>query len=260
MIGRVLVTGGAGYLGRVLIKELLLYDVAVSVIDKKLGSDFGDLTEEELKKYDTIIHLAAETNVLKCQKNMNNTFRENCIKTVQLSRKIMPHRHFIFVSTSAVYGDADGEIVGWHRVNPNTFYALSKLMAEELILKGDTTIIRLATLWGKTNHMREGMFITESIREMKEYGMARVFDPTTKRPYMHVEDAAREIVDIVRQRKPGLVNLGVETLRKVDVIGLLAKHFKIETIISKETEFIQDFTMPTRYDGKKFFDCYREAF
>lgn len=260
MIGKtILVTGGSGYLGSALVKKLSERFFVYSV-DRVEGEDVGDLKKKFVQMFDCVVHLAAETDVLYCQTHPVKTMVENSAKTINLISMLRPEQHFVFTSTSAIYGDAKGTFVNWENENPNTYYAKSKLFAEKYITRDNSAIIRLATLWGKSVVPCRHSFISQSFQEMQLKRIARVYDPKTKRPYMNVGDAVDRIVSIIEENKIGCVNLGTETIDKITVIEHLAHLSGVEVVEAVETKLVQDFVMYTTDNGKRFLDSTLEDF
>src|SRR2546421_3298636 len=152
----ILVTGGAGYLGSLLVTKLLTRGHRVRVLD--LGY-FGlghlrtlkpavDLVREDLRTVvakpaltrelltdcDCLIHLAAISNDPSAELNPELTEEVNLTATLALARAAREKRvRFLFSSSCSVYGQADGEVEEEGPVNPLTVYAVSKAKAEKAL-------------------------------------------------------------------------------------------------------------------------------
>ena len=151
---RVLITGGAGYIGSHILEKLSeRSDCELVVVDdlskgnpkniidgEFIEGDFADskvLDHVFSKPIDAIIHLAASTVVPESVKNPLKYYNNNTLKTLELLNFSKNHqiKSFIFSSTAAVYGDASGEIMVDENaeLNPKSPYAHSKLMSEQMI-------------------------------------------------------------------------------------------------------------------------------
>jgi len=244
----ILVTGGAGYLGSVLIPKLLARGHRVKVLD--LGyfgighlrafrptvevhrDDIGRIAEdarfrdELLDQVDAIIHLAAISNDPSAELDPELTERVNLRGTLALAeiargRKI----HFVFSSSCSVYGEAPGELTEESALEPLTAYAISKVKAEtalEQMAGGDwrPVSLRNGTLFGYSPRMRFDLVVNIFSLYSTLYNEVKVFGPGLQwRPYLHVGDCARAFVHFVEtnQHRHTVYNIAHENLRVVDV-------------------------------------------
>ena len=151
---RVLITGGAGYIGSHVLEKLSNNkDIEVIVVDNLsngnikniiagefIQGDFGDekiLDQIFSKKIHTVIHLAASTVVPESMENPLKYYENNTLKTFKLLKYASKSGtdSFIFSSTAAVYGDSSGKTIvdESSELNPKSPYAHSKLMSEQMI-------------------------------------------------------------------------------------------------------------------------------
>ena len=139
---RILVTGGAGYVGAVLVPHLLKKDYAVTVLDLMIyGEDVlpehpdltvvkGDIRNQELMKssipgHDVVIHLACISNdpSFELDPSLSKTINFDCFEPLVLACKSAGIQRFIFASTSSVYGVSDApEVTEEHPLVPLTDY------------------------------------------------------------------------------------------------------------------------------------------
>jgi len=207
---RVLVTGGAGYIGNVLVPTLVANGHEVKVLDLfTYGNHFeaeakivkGKITDIETvlaasKDVDAIIHLAAVVgdpcgNLLPDQTlSVNYLATENLVKVA----KHLNIKKFIFSSTCSVYGFRDGTCYETTALNPISNYAKTKVLAEEVIRSVpeiNPIILRFATVYGLSPRMRfdlvANLLIAKSLSEKKitVYGNGLQY-----RPLVHVRDIA----------------------------------------------------------------------
>ncbi len=244
----ILVTGGAGYLGSVLIPKLLARGHRVRVLD--LGY-FGlghlralkpsvDLIREDLRTLvskpaelrallndcDCVIHLAAVSNDPSAELNPELTEEVNFRATEALADAARALGiKFIFSSSCSVYGAADGEVdeEGW--VNPLTVYASSKIKAEESLTQmahngWSPIILRNGTLFGYSPRMRFDLVVNIFSLYSTLHNEIKIFgDGLHWRPFLHVGDCARAFVYFAElaERKHLSYNIAHENLRVVDI-------------------------------------------
>lgn len=224
-IAKVLVTGGAGYLGGVLVSQLLEEGFYVRVMDKLLY-DFqpddrvefieGDVRDSEavnraLKGVDTVVHLAALSNDPSCEIAFNSALEINYNGTKQVASlaKAAGVRRFLFPSSCSIYGAlGDGEIARESSaLAPVSLYAQLKV-ASEMQIKSlvddhfDACILRLATLYGHSPNMRFDLVGNIIPVEALVDGVIKLFGGEQCRPLLHVEDAARAFVMAIKHERP----------------------------------------------------------
>ncbi len=150
----ILVTGGAGYIGSVIVEQLLKQNEEVVVLDNLVQGhrraisdeatfvegDIGnrELVEDVLDKHEVeaVIHMAAETVVERSMTDPRSFFRENVVKGITLLDAMLEHNvgKVIFSSSAAVYGEPqEGLITEDHRKEPLNAYGESKYMFERVL-------------------------------------------------------------------------------------------------------------------------------
>lgn len=242
-LGRVFVTGGAGFIGSHLVDKLCENHVDVVVFDnlaagkienleKRLSSPnfkfvLGDLLfyekiPESLVGCETIFHLAANPEVRISSTDPKVHYEQNVLATFNLLeaiRKVGDVKTFIFASSSAVYGDAE-EIPtpeDYSPLKPISVYGASKLASEALITSYAYTygfkalIYRLANIVG--SRARHGV-IYDFIRKLRENPkkLEILGDGTQTKSYLHVEDCVNAMlmgININRE-KVEIYNVGSE--------------------------------------------------
>lgn len=217
---RVLVSGGAGYIGSVLVRRLVEKGHKVTVLDRFfygreslepflteqkveiLDLDIRDLDGEsrEIAKPDAVIHLAALSNDPSCELDARLTFDTNVSGTRHIAAlaKRLGVERFIFFSSCSVYGlGKASKLTEASLLNPISAYAESKVQAEEILhsLQDRTfrpTILRLATAFGGSPRMRFDLAINAMTLSALQTQRINILGGGTQwRPFVHVGDIAR---------------------------------------------------------------------
>jgi nucleoside-diphosphate-sugar epimerase len=226
-MARVLVVGGAGYIGgwltdqlakaghEVRVYDLLLYEERfLKDVDFVLGDvlDF-DRLHTHVDWADTVIWLAALVGDPACALNPPVTRKIN-VDTVDWLCRTFEGR-IIFPSTCSVYGANDELVDEDSATDPLSLYAQAKLEAEEVILskRPDSLIFRLATIAGmgdSYSRIRMDLVVNLLVMRAKLIGQLQVFGGQQYRPMLHVRDVATAIVPHVDSDAAGIFNLGAE--------------------------------------------------
>ncbi len=241
-IQTVLVTGGAGYVGAVLIPKLLNKGYQVKVVDlyiygddvlnsvknhpqlKQIKGDIRDtaLLEKELKGVDAVIHLACISNDPSFELNpaLGKSINYDAfIPLVEISKKNHVKR-FIYASSSSVYGVKDVENVteDMERV-PLTDYSKYKALCEDYLLPQQTKdftvlILRPATVCGYSPRQRMDLTVNILTNHGYHNRKIRVFGGAQKRPNIHIEDVTNLYVKSLEYPKEKIAgkifNVGYE--------------------------------------------------
>jgi len=223
---RVLVTGGAGYIGSVLVSELLKRGYKVTVLDLMIFGDkglTGVLDKEELRVvkadvrnydpsivagHDIVVDLAAVSQPDPTGKSSEELFYEinylAAIRTAKIASK-MGVEKYIFTSTCSVYGFQDKVVDETSQPNPLEAYAKTKYLAERGILRIESlvkTILRLATVYGYSPKMRFDLVVNAMTLTLFKQGKIMVGRPgTQKRPVVHVKDVVSAIIRVIEAPK-----------------------------------------------------------
>jgi len=257
MKGRVLVTGGAGYIGSALIGHLLQKNYRVRVLDNLMYTgksllaalrhpgfeffygDIGDdeLMEKVLKETDHVVHLAAIVGDPASRKDPQLTWRVNYEASKKLIDKAAKQKisKFIFASTCSNYGVSTPDAYATEEfpLKPLSPYAESKVEVEKY-LDGSArslnyTILRFATAYGVSPRMRFDLTINDFTMQMATKGYLMVYGKEFWRPYVHIGDIARAIQMVIEKPKEShqdVFNLGAndENYRKMDIVDIIARY------------------------------------
>ncbi|MBW3001685.1 SDR family oxidoreductase [Candidatus Woesearchaeota archaeon] len=270
---RVLVTGGAGYIGCCVIEELLKRGHKPVVFDSfywgkeslqpvldKIEIIEGDCRNSKdviyaLENVDSIIHLAGIVGEAACLRNQKAHFSINVESTRTLVNcctdpEMELVRDFIFASSCSVYGNVQGmyeEVTETTPTRPLSAYAHAKLLAEKIILDKakeiphfHPTILRLSTVFGWSNRPRLDLVTNAFAYNAWKNGKLTIHgDGQQYRSLIHVKDIAKAFVDILEaprlMRSSEIFHVGEETNNKtVKEIAETAKALLPNT----EIEFI----------------------
>ncbi len=222
-IRKVLVIGGAGYLGSVLVRKLINKNYKVRVLDNLTYGDEsirelytnpnfelhkGDIKNisdivKSIKGVDAVIHLASIVGDPAGSINPQQTLESNYFATKSLAEicKYNQINRFIFASSCSVYGATETEdlINEDSELNPVSLYAETKIRSEEELLKMTDsnfapTIFRMATLCGLSPRMRFDLVINTLTAKAVFEKMIPIFGGEQWRPFLDVEDAAEAYI------------------------------------------------------------------
>lgn len=224
----VLVIGGAGYIGSLLVRKLLMSGYAVTVLDnlvygnkssiapliergsfKFIRGDFCDrkTADEALKEADHAVLLASIVGDPLCKKYPEEAIRVNDTGTINLIESVNRHdiERLVFMSTCSNYGlrKDDRAADESAELNPKSLYAETKVKVEKYLLDNSTkwsfhpTILRCATAMGQSYRMRFDLTVSEFTRELVLGKELVVYDENTWRPYCHVSDITEAILRVL---------------------------------------------------------------
>ena len=248
----ILVTGGAGYIGSVLVPLLLSEGHSVTVLDnfmyqqsslldccynKKLDIIRGDVRDKELlsklvAKADAIFTLACLVGAPVCAKEPETAKAVNFEAVKTIVGLMSSQQRLIFPSTNSGYGlgEADIHCDEDTPLRPISLYGQLKVDLESLLLdRGNCVTFRFATLFGISPRMRLDLLVNDFTYRAITDRCVVLFEPHFKRNYLHVRDAARAFVHAVdkydaMKGRPYNVGLSDANLSKLELCQLIQKH------------------------------------
>lgn len=262
----VLVTGGAGYVGSVLVPKLLANKYSVKVLDlymygddvlnevkghpclKEIKGDIRDssLLEKEIPGTDVIIHLACISNdpSYELDPQLGKAINYDAfISLVKVAKKNRVKR-FIYASSSSVYGVKEvPDVTEDLDLEPLTDYSKYKAECERVLLDSASddfvvTIIRPATVCGYSPRLRLDLTVNLLTNHAINKGCISVFGGEQMRPNIHIEDMADlycyllELPDEKIHKK--IFNAGYENYKVKDIAKMIQsvidRHIPITTI------------------------------
>lgn len=235
---KILITGGAGYIGSVLVPLLLEKKYQVTVIDNNMYGcdslinyfidpnfrfikhDIRDINgiKDELKKHDAIIHLAAIVGYPACKKFPILAEEVNFNATVKLNEALDKSVPIIYGSTGSNYGAVTDQICKEDTpLNPLTVYGVTKTKAEMYMLENRENVVcyRFATAFGGSNRMRFDLLINDFVYQAVKNKNLVVYEKNFKRTFIHVQDIAKSFIfaiDNFSKMKSDVFNVGVDTM------------------------------------------------
>ncbi|MDA2936266.1 SDR family oxidoreductase [Patescibacteria group bacterium AH-259-L05] len=221
-IKKVLVSGGAGYIGGAVTDILAKRKIPLTVYDNLLYEHqymkpvefiFGDIRDtKKLKKilpnFSHVIWLAAIVGDAACEIKPSLTISVNQDSVKWLSQNFKGR--IIFPSTCSVYGKNKEMVAEESRVNPLSLYAKTKLKAEEYLKNKNSLILRLGTVYGISDNfsrLRMDLVVNYMIANALKKGRLTVFGGAQWRPLIHVKDVGEVIVDNMDNQTKGIYNL-----------------------------------------------------
>lgn len=224
---KILVTGAAGYIGSVLVRQLLNQDYIVrgadilffggeSLLDIYNNPNFefikgdicqGGFVDQILDGVTDVIHLAAIVGDPACAKQPELAKQINLDASKLLFNKCNEKgiKKFIFASTCSNYGKMEGDdfVNENSPLNPVSLYAELKVMFEKYILESpindgfSPTALRFSTVYGLSPRMRFDLTVNEFMRDVTLNNQLEIFGEQFWRPYCHVEDLARSCIMVL---------------------------------------------------------------
>src|ERR1700759_5397440 len=226
---RILVAGGAGYVGSTLIPKLLERGYDVDVVDlfwfgnmlppevRIINRDLFDLQTSDLKEYDQVIFLAGLSNDPMAEFSPSKNFIFNAAAPAYLCyiAKQAKVRRYIYASSCSVYGYTENELFDEDRPFSSSYpYGISKLQGEQAVLQLIETdfcviALRKGTGSGYSPRMRFDLIINTMFKCAMKDGVIRVNNPATWRPILSIEDAAMAYIRAIEANESlsGIFNI-----------------------------------------------------
>ena len=224
-IDKVLIVGGAGYIGSVLTRLLLEDGYKVTVFDRMLFGDHGlsglqgnerlrivegdirDITSvgAVVKGQDAVVLLAALVGEPACDRDPDETVTVNLLgsQVVVQACRYYGVKRILFASTDSCYGIQEGILYEDSPLNPISLYAELKRDMEAFLLAQTEerfcpVVLRLATIYGLSPRMRFDLIINILTMHAVTAGRIKIFGGKQWRPLVHVHDAARGFLACLR--------------------------------------------------------------
>ncbi len=237
-IKKVLVVGGAGYIGGCVTDDLIKSKIPFTVYDnltyenhylKPIDFIYGDVRDRKnLKKilpdYSHVVWLAAIVGDGACAIKSDLT-REVNQKSVEWFTQNYDGR-IVFTSTCSVYGFNDEAVTENSPTNPLSVYAQTKLGAERVLRDKNTLVFRIGTAFGigdRYSRIRMDLAVNYMTMSAIKKGHITVFGGNQWRPFIHVKDIGRIIVKNLNSKHKGIFNLATKNSNILDLAKIIQK-------------------------------------
>ena len=281
---KILITGGAGYIGSMLSTDLINLGHKVTVIDllkydngsldhlyinkhfKFINDDArkSSLIKKCVKNHEYIIPLAGLVGAPLCEKNKKDAITTN-LDAIKLILKFLTKKNkLIYLTTNSGYGigEKDKFCDENSPLKPISLYGRTKCDAEyEVSKKKNTLSFRLATVFGASYRMRSDLLVNNFVQRAVNKNHIDIFEPKFRRNFIHIKDVVRGIIFSIRnfnKLKSNVYNLGLSNanITKIDLAKKIKKQYKklkITTIKNKSDPDKRDYFVSNAKIEKKGF-------
>jgi len=251
---KILITGGAGYIGSMLSTELVKMNYDVTVIDdlyyssnslnhlliyKNFKLIKGDVRDKSLIKKlilnkDFIIPLAALVGAPLCDKNKKATIQINYEAIKLILNNIKKKQKIIYMNSNSGYGVGEKNKFcdETSSLRPISLYGITKNKSEKLVMKFKNSIsFRLATVFGISYRMRTDLLVNFMVYESMLKKKLKIFEPHFRRNFVHVRDVVAGIIFAIKnfsKLKSNIYNLGLSSanITKIQLANKIKKYNK----------------------------------
>jgi nucleoside-diphosphate-sugar epimerase len=248
---QILVTGGAGYIGSVLVPMLLAEGHAVTVLDnfmfaqaslldccndERLQLVRGDVRDTKLlsdlvAKADAILPLACLVGAPVCAKDPQAATAINFDAINHIAKTTSKQQLLVFPSTNSGYGIGEAGLFCDEDtpLRPISLYGRLKVEIEKILLDRGNVTFRFATLFGVSPRMRLDLLVNDFTYRAVMDRFVVLFEPHFKRNYLHVRDGARAFVHALKnydsmKGKAFNVGLSEANMSKLELCEVIKKH------------------------------------
>ena len=214
---KVLVTGGAGYIGSVMVPMLLSKGYKVTVIDDFIFNQSSlldvihnknltvikddvrnyNFLKNQVSKHDIIIPLAAVVGAPACKKDVIYSTQLNFEQIKNISNLSSKDQKIIFPVTNSGYGIGQKGVYCDENtpLNPISHYGKTKVDAEKVLLDfGNAVTLRLATVFGSSTRMRTDLLVNDFVYRACKDNFIVLFESHFKRNYIHIRDVSNAFI------------------------------------------------------------------
>lgn len=262
---KILLAGGAGYIGSKLAPDLVERGYDVDVIDlfwfgdflpdsvEKVKKNIFDISKEEVKKYDQIIFLAGLSNDPMAEYSPSLNFIHNASAPAYLGylAKQAGVKRFIYASSCSVYGYTENELYDENSPAISNYpYGISKLQGEQAVLQMidkyfSVICLRQGTVSGYSPRMRLDLIVNTMFKSAMLDGIITVHNPAIWRPVLSIKDAVSAYVRSIESDEniSGVFNVASGNFTVGEVADLVKTSVlkKLEKDISLKIEHRQDY-------------------
>jgi len=254
---QILITGGAGYLGSVLVDRLLNNGYEVTVLDNLMYNQtslihysynknfhfiYGDVRDTDLLKklvpqFNMIIPLAAIVGFPACDRDKVFATAVNYQHVKEICDLVRgTNIKVVYPNTNSGYGIGEnGECTEESPLNPISHYGVTKVLAEREVLAVGGISVRLATVFGSSPRMRMDLLVNEFVYKALTDKYITIFEKNFKRNYIHIRDVAKTFQYMLEnyQKFSG----------EVFNVGLSSANLTKAQLVEKIKEYVPDFAI-----------------
>ena len=251
---KILITGGAGYLGSMLSTELVKKGYNVTVIDllkyeknslshlfyyKNFSLIVEDINKKSvikkyIKNFDYIIPLAALVGAPLCEKNKFLAKKTNVGSLKLILKYIKKTQRLIYPTSNSGYGIGQKNKYCDEKspLNPISLYGVTKAEAEKLVMQHPNSVaFRLATVFGFSYRMRTDLLVNNFVERSIKTKKLEIFEPNFRRNYVHIRDVVKAMLFTIKnfnRLKNNIFNLGLSSanLTKIKLAKKIKSHYK----------------------------------
>ena len=247
---KILIAGGAGYIGSKLVPHLVERGYEIDVVDLfwfgdylpdgigKMKKDIFAITQKEMEKYDQVIFLAGLSSDPMAEFSPGQNFIQNAAAPAYLGyiAKNAGVKRYIYASSCSVYGYTENQL--YDETSPaisNYPYGISKLQGEQAVMQlaeeGFSVIsLRQGTICGYSPRMRLDLIVNTMFKSAMLNKFVRVDNPAIWRPVLSIKDAVKAYVRAVEanDKITGIFNIASDNYTVGEVADLVLNCFKRE--------------------------------
>ena len=254
---KILITGGAGYLGSVITEKLLSKGYEVTVLDNLMYNQtssiifshnpnfefiYGDVRNSELLEnlvfdFDVIIPLAAIVGFPACDRDKDLATKVNYEHVRYICELVEGTKvRVVYPNTNSGYGIGEsGECTEESPLNPISHYGVTKVKAESEVLKIGGISVRLATVFGTSPRMRMDLLVNEFVYKALTDKYITIFEKDFVRNYIHIRDVANVFLFMIENYE--------EHSGEVFNVGLSDANLSKEELVEKIKGYVPDFAI-----------------
>ena len=256
---KILITGASGYVGSVLTNYLLSKKFKIIAIDtqwfginlkkhknlKIIKKDYREINNNDLKKVDSIIHLANIANDPGAELNPQLSWNINVLGVMRLLELCKKNKikQFIYASSGSVYGiKKERKVTENLSLLPISLYNKTKMIAERILMSYSKNmrihIIRPATVCGYSNRLRLDVSVNMLTYQALKFKKITVLGGKQIRPNLHIQDMVRIYHHFLKNKKipDGCYNAGFENTSIINLAKKIQKKLNCKIIIRQSND------------------------
>ncbi len=259
---KILITGGAGYIGSIMVPELINKSIDITVVDnfmykqsslnhlcafKNFNIINGDIRDPKLmqkllKDHDLIIPLAAIVGAPLCNKDPFSAQSINHDAILEMFKNLSKDQIVIMPTTNSAYGAGDKNNFCDEEsdLKPISKYAIDKVEIEKILMQRENSIsYRLATVFGMSPRMRIDLLVNDFTYRAFHDSALIIFEGHFKRNYIHIRDVVRAFIHAIEnfdKMKSNIYNVGLSdaNLSKLELCEEIKKHLPKFTYVEEK--------------------------